>query len=165
MTRRCLAAVQNVIQGRAMTAVPAPPAPTHEPSVGRRPGPSRRPSESKSVRPRGALLLALVRGVDRLAGHPTSRRVTLGTLELGIALLAASGAALVVYGGGLHPSVGSLLGAVVFLVGAKVASGLGTDLFRSRWRYVGIPDALMVVRSTLLAGIAGLAGLQSLALA
>src|SRR5712691_6467559 len=127
-----------------MTAVPAP-AQTHEPPIG---GwfwlwPPRGLSErAQALR---ALPLALARTLDRLAGHRTSRRVTLGVLEFGIALLAANGAVLVVYGGGDRPLSGGLLAAVALLVSAKVALGLFTGAFGSRWRYVGTRDALAIV--------------------
>jgi len=147
-----------------MTAVPAP-AQTHEPPIG---GwfwlwPPRGLSErAQALR---ALPLALARTLDRLAGYRTSRRVTLGALEFGIALLAANGAVLVVYGGGYRPWLNGLLAAVALLVGAKVVCGFLTGAFASRWRYVSTRDALAVVRSTLLAGIAGLAGVEWLGLA
>lgn len=138
-----------------MTAVPAS-LQTREPSIGGWWWPPRGLSER--AQPLSALLLAIARILDRLAGHRTSRCVTIGAIEFGIALLAANGAVLVVYGGGHRLLLGKLLAAVALLVGAKVVFGFLTGAFGSRWRYLGIHDALVVVRSTLLAGIAGLAG-------
>src|SRR2546426_794701 len=119
-----------------MTAVPLP-AQTYEPPVG-----------SWLWPPHGlsGLFLALARTLDRLAGDRTWRRVTLWALEIGIALLAANGVVLVVYGGGHRLWLGELIAAVALLVGAKVVFGFFTEAFGSRWRYVGIRDALMVVR-------------------
>ena len=145
-----------------MTAVPAP-AQTHEPWLGSWLWPLR--GLSQRVRALRALPQAVARTIDSLAGHRTSRRVTLGALEFGIALLAATGAVLVVYGAGYRLWLSGLLAAVALLVGAKVVCGFVIGAFASRWRYVSTRDALVVVRSTLLAGIAGLAGVEGLGLA
>src|SRR5437899_4560143 len=145
-----------------MTAVPAP-AQTHAPWLGSWLWPLR--GLSQRVRALRALPQAVARTIDSLAGHLTSRRVPLGALEFGIALLAATGAVLVVYGAGYRLWLSGLLAAVALLVGAKVVCGFVTGAFASRWRYVSTRDALVVVRSTLLAGIAGLAGVEGLGLA
>src|SRR2546426_8110774 len=116
-----------------MTAVPAP-AQTHEPWLGSWLWPLR--GLSQRVRALRALPQALARTIDSLAGHRTSRRVTLGALEFGIALLAANGAVLVVYGGEDRLWLKELLAAVALLVSAKLVCGFVTRAFAGRWRHV-----------------------------
>lgn len=145
-----------------MTVAPAL-AQTHESSVRRWLAPLGGPSESAQLP--GALFLALARTLDRLAAHRTLRRVTLGALELGIALLAATGAVLVTSGGATRQWSAWLLVPVAVLTSAKVVFGAVTGAFGSRWRFVGIRDVLVIARSSLLAGIAGLAGVEGLDLA
>lgn len=138
-----------------MTSIPAS-AETPAPSVGSWAWPPRGVSDA---------VLALARTIERLGAQRVGRRVTLGVLECGIAILAASGAALVVYGAGYRLLLDSILATVAVLVGAKVVCGFFTGAFSTRWRYVGIPDALVIVRSTLLASIVALATLGSFGLA
>ena len=145
-----------------MTAVPAP-AQTHEPWLGSWLWPLR--GLSQRVQALRALPQAVARTIDSLAGHRASRRVILGALEFGIALLAVNGAVLVVYGGRYRQWLSGLLAAVALFVGTKVVCGFVTGAFASRWRYVSTHDALVIVRSTLIAGIAGLAGVEGLGLA
>ena len=120
---------------------------------------------SQSVQPGRALFLALALTLDRLAAHRMWRRVTVGALEFGIALLAATGAVLVTSGGATRQWSGWLFVPVALLVSAKVVFGCVTGAFGSRWRYVGTRDVLVIARSTLLAGLAGLAGVEGLDLA
>jgi FlaA1/EpsC-like NDP-sugar epimerase len=105
------------------------------------------------------LFLTLARGLDRLAGHRAWRRATLGALELGIALLAALAALLIVQGAQRGPWWGEAAWPAAFLVLAKVVAGVFTGAFGCRWRYVGLRDALLVLRSTVVAAAAGLAGI------
>src|SRR3990172_5723011 len=105
------------------------------------------------------LFLTLARGLDRLAGHRAWRRATLGALELGIALLAALAALLIVNGAQRGPWWGEAAWPAAFLVLAKVVAGVFTGALGCRWRFVGLRDALLVLRSTVVAAAAGLAGI------
>jgi len=108
------------------------------------------------------VLFALARAVDWLGADRLRRRVALTVLELGFPLLSFLGATAIVYSGNVRAWSPELFVAAAILILAKVFTGQVTGAFAGRWRFVGTRDALIIVRSALIAGGAGVIALHQL---
>lgn len=106
------------------------------------------------------LLLGLSRTLDEIASHRRWRQLILVVLELGFAFVSITAAAAIVYSGEFWHWPPEVLVAGLILIGAKLLVGLASGAFAVRWRYVGIRDAISIVRSGLIAGAIGFLVLQ-----
>jgi FlaA1/EpsC-like NDP-sugar epimerase len=100
--------------------------------------------------------LGLSRTLDEIASHRALRRWVLAALEVVLAVTAVVAAAAIVYSGEFWHWPLRLYSAAAILVATKLLAGVITGAFDGRWRYVGLRDAMTIVRSALIAGGAGL---------
>ena len=110
------------------------------------------------------VLAGLAQGVDWVGAERLRRRCALTVLELVFPLLSVVAAAAIVYSGSVEAWSPQLLVAAGVLTLAKLVVGRVTGAFEGRWRFVGLRDAMIIVRAALIAGAAGLVVLQRLQL-
>src|SRR5881296_1237661 len=110
------------------------------------------------------VLSALARAVDWVGADRLRRRIALITVELAFPLLSVTGAAAIVYSGNVAAWSPQLFLAAAILILTKLLAGQLTGAFAGRWRFVGIRDAMIIVRSALIAAGAGLIVLHRLQL-
>ena len=110
------------------------------------------------------LLFASARAVDWLGADRLWRRAAVITFELAFPLISVLGATAIVYSGNVRAWSPKLFVAAAILILAKVFAGLVTGAFAGRWRFVGLRDAMIIVRSALIAGGAGVVALHQLQL-
>src|SRR6266550_2013073 len=110
------------------------------------------------------VLAGLAQGVDWVGAERLRRRCALTVLELVFPLLSVVAAAAIVYSGSVEAWSPQLLVAAGVLTLAKLVVGRVTGAFEGRWRFVGLRDAMIIVRSALIAGAVGLVVVQRLQL-
>jgi FlaA1/EpsC-like NDP-sugar epimerase len=110
------------------------------------------------------LWIGLSRTLDEIAARRTWRRVTVVTLETLFAVVSVTAAAAIVYSGQFWLWPHSFYLAALILIASKLLAGVVTGSFGSRWRYVGVRDAMVIARTALIAGGAGLIALHELQL-
>ncbi len=112
-----------------------------------------RPAKQRALHP---LLLGLSRTLGEIASRRRLRGWVLATVEVLLALTAAIAATAIVHSGEFWHWPLRLYSAAAILVAVQLLAGLVTRALDSRWRYVGLRDALTITRSALIAAGAGL---------
>ncbi|PYP70591.1 MAG: hypothetical protein DMD41_14665, partial [Gemmatimonadetes bacterium] len=110
------------------------------------------------------LWVGLSNTLDEIAARRTWRRVTVVTLEAVFALVSVTAAVAIVHSGEFWLWPGQLYLAALILIASKLLAGVVTGSFGSRWRYVGVRDAMVIARTALIAGGAALIVLNRLQL-
>src|SRR2546428_5332579 len=108
------------------------------------------------------VLTGLAHGVDWVGADRLRRRCALTVLELVFPLLSVVAAAAIVHWGSGEAWSPQLVVAAGVLTLAKLVVGRVTGAFEGRWRFVGLRDAMIIVRSALIAGAVGLVVVQRL---
>jgi len=102
------------------------------------------------------LLLGLSRTLDEIASRRQLRAWVLATVEVLLGLTAAIAAIAIVHSGEFWHWPFRLYIAGAILVATQLLAGVVTRALDSRWRYVGLRDAMTITRSALIAAGAGL---------
>ncbi len=102
------------------------------------------------------LLLGLSRTLDEIGSRRQLRDWVKATTEVLLALAASIAAAAIVYSGEFWHWPLRVYTAAAILVLTQLFAGFVTGALHSRWRYVGLRDAVTITRSALIAAGAGL---------
>jgi len=112
-----------------------------------------RPAMPHALHP---LLLGLSRTFDEIASRRQLRAWVLATVEVLLALTAATAAIAIVHSGEFWHWPFRVFIAGAILVATQLFAGAVTGALHSRWRYVGLRDAMAITRSAFIAAGAGL---------